>query len=404
MLRIFRENENNFFKSSVCETCSCIKEHLKHLIDIHGFDERKETDDKRQKKEIDDDEPEEKNLSNIISPPLPHSILLSESIDTKEEAKNICVTIGSDKLTTPPASPASTVNIKKKPLRPSMISAGEEMLNAVGDIQMEEEKRLAVAKMEPFEVKTKYNIATAAFGKENGEAILDFTLYNKKTGPVGNITMFSFFCLGNILGALSLFNIISPEIGAIGVLFTFPTMIFQNILALITDLLLILLRKYDTWYMIYNTIGACAGLCLLLQDLRMFYVIISCVSVSISSFYDALPEKLRRINQINGAGFAIILLCVFQVGLYCNWFQVQHVEYNLGAIRFTASGFAATCIFNITVYLFKNFISALVHPERLVLIKAPVVTEKLSGLEAKIVITAYNIKEIREALEETKNN
>ena len=53
-----------------------------------------------------------------------------------------------------------------------------------------------IAKMEPFEVETKDNIAAATFGKENGEAILDFTIYNKKTDSLLALRFFFFFFWG----------------------------------------------------------------------------------------------------------------------------------------------------------------------------------------------------------------
>ena len=72
------------------------------------------------------------------------------------------------------------------------------------------------------------------------------------------------------------------------------------------------------------------------------------------------------------------------------------MDFNLGAIRFTASGFAATCLTNAMVYLFKNLINAISDPKAFVVIKAKVENVKKNAVDAKIVRTAFHITEIRE--------
>ena len=396
MLQVFGENEKEFFKSSACEMCSSIHDHLKHLID-----EGKKVLDEKRKKEINEVLPLEKKLNDIT--PLP----LSESKEDNEEVTSID-SIGSDEEASPSKSNIKSNKNKskknEKTLRPSIISAGGQILEALESTPVEEgDDRLLMSKMEPIKVETKNNIAAAVLGKDNGEATLDFFLYSKNTNNASRI-LFYCFCLGHILGTSSLFKIISPEIGAIGSLFTFPNVFVNVCLPLITDILKLLFQKFDSWYMIYNVLGATIGLCLLLQDLRMIYVIVIGFIGNAIIFMDALPSGLRRITQINGLGFTIIILVIVQIGLYYNWFQVENVEYNLGAIKMTASGFAATCNTNVLVYFVKNFVSALLHPERLVVIKAPVVTEKVNKIVSRVIRSAFNIEQIKETLEETKNN
>ena len=116
--------------------------------------------------------------------------------------------------------------------------------------------------------------------------------------------------------------------------------------------------------------GGCVGMCLLLKDIRMVYIIITfAITAPTTVFFYSLPSGMRRRNQILVLG-CLIAFGIFQVALYYNWMKVECVEYNLGAIKLTASGYAATSITNVMIYYFKNMINAILHPESMVMIKS----------------------------------
>ena len=285
---------------------------------------------------------------------------------------------------------------KKKPfsIRPSMLATGEVLLKALASTSSEDDTRMVVAQMEPFKVESKKNIACAVLGNKKGESIVNFFIYNKKTRIISHI-LAGIYIIGHIVGILSLFRIISPDIGAVGAFTTIPSVITSAVLLFITDILIMLLLRFETWYMIYNLLGACVALCLLLRDIRMIYIIIGLgISAPTSAFFDSLPSGHRRLAQIIIVGTGLMFLGTLQLGLYYNWYQVEPVSYDLGAIKFTASGFAATCITNAMIYFLKNLLNSIFYPDSLVVIKSKVASKKMKEVEARIVSTAFHIKEI----------
>ena len=285
-----------------------------------------------------------------------------------------------------------------KLIRPSIVETGEGILKLFYGTLSEEDKRLMMGSMEPLEVNTKKNLATILMGPIYAEATLDFFIFTKNNNRKGWIKwiIYCSWAVGSIVGLISLTKLIQTEWGAVGALMGLPNIIINGIFPLMTDILQVLVIKFDTWYMIYNMFGAFVGLCFLFQDFRILFLVkFLAVDCPISALWDALPSKIRIASQILGMGAAFLIMTAIQIGLYYDFFQNQHFEYNLGAIKFTASSFASTCLTNVMIYYVKNIGNAIFDPESLVVIRSKVKTLKMNDLDSRLVRATHHLNEIR---------
>ncbi len=114
-------------------------------------------------------------------------------------------------------------------------------LSKVGD---DDTIRMMRPVMEPQEINTRRNVAVALFGDTYGPLILDKVVYKN---PLPAMCLTVALWIGWILAILSLFNVLPPYFSIIGTLISLPTIVILGYFFLITDIVKILLRKFDAW-------------------------------------------------------------------------------------------------------------------------------------------------------------
>ena len=248
------EYKNEFLESSVSEKFPSIYDFIKQLIDQQQIQDVYDEKEKEKTSHVS----EEYNFSKII----PH--ISSDYIERKEEIHNIDTMMTGDKMMgdeketslmkTYNAITDGKLSLKGAPLKtitPSIIQTGRNMIQTVTETQAStlsnvDIRRLLVAKMRPFEVQTKDNIAAALLGKDKGEEVVNFFIY-KKTAIFHGYLLYFLWLMGHILGQLSLYKIISPEFGAVGAFFTLPAVIITGVSIFIIPIVMMLLGRFDTW-------------------------------------------------------------------------------------------------------------------------------------------------------------
>ena len=80
--------------------------------------------------------------------------------------------------------------------------------------------------------------------------------------------------------------------------------------------------------------------------------------------------------------------------MYRDWIQAKPFDYHLGAIHYTASGFASTCLTNIMIFWFRNISNALFDPNTLTVIRSKITSEKMTLTQSRIIRTGYHIRNI----------
>ena len=91
-----------------------------------------------------------------------------------------------------------------------------------------------------------------------------------------------------------------------------------------------------------------------------------------------MPAHVRKIYSLLGPGLGVIVLSIMQLGLFFKLIPIYDFPVILGYINFTMSSQLTNCISNATLYLSRNVAKALLRPDEMVVIKSPVVSEKIS--------------------------
>ena len=110
----------------------------------------------------------------------------------------------------------------------------------------------------------------------------------------------------------------------------------------------------------------------------VFYLIVCCVANIFFCLTDAMPAHARKVYSLAGPGFGFIILSIMQLGLFFKLIPINDFPVILGYINFTMSGQVTNCIGNVSLYLLRNVVNALLRPNEMVVIKSPVVSEKVS--------------------------
>ena len=81
---------------------------------------------------------------------------------------------------------------------------------------------------------------------------------------------------------------------------------------------------------------------------------------------------------LGGPGVGVIFSSIIQLGLLFKLIPIDDFPVILGYINFTMSSQVTNCLGNTTLYLSRNVAKALLRPDEMVVIKSPVVSEKIS--------------------------
>ena len=93
-----------------------------------------------------------------------------------------------------------------------------------------------------------------------------------------------------------------------------------------------------------------------------------------------MPAHVRKNYSLAGPGVGLILLSIIQLGLFFKLIPINDFPVILGYINFTMSSQVTNCLGNTTLYLLRNVVNALLRPNEMVVIKSPVVSEKISKI------------------------
>ncbi len=81
-----------------------------------------------------------------------------------------------------------------------------------------------------------------------------------------------------------------------------------------------------------------------------------------------------------------------QVALYFDWMELEPLIYPVGAIRFSASGMAFSCLKTLTVFGIRNLVTAIFFPNFLTVLKSRVRSDKMDATTAKVILASQHIK------------
>ncbi len=189
-------------------------------------------------------------------------------------------------------------------------------------------ERYISAEMIMTKISTRKNVASMLLGQRWGEAVLDVLIYKGLRSRLRSVLLLLLWWVGQILGALSLFGVLSPDYGILGGLLGLPCLIINCYFPLILDVLKMLFTRFDTWYMIYNILAVCICLPLLFRDGRGIFILTGLLISGLwSTLTDAMPTGMRRVTTICGLGFAICLIFAIQAGLYFNAIAIEDARY-----------------------------------------------------------------------------
>ena len=128
-----------------------------------------------------------------------------------------------------------------------------------------------------------------------------------------------------------------------------------------------------------NTVGFTICFSLIVEDSEVvFFLIVLCLTLIWGCLIDAMPAHVRKIYSLAGPGFVVIIAGIVQLGLLFKLIPINDFPVILGYINFTMSSQVTNCLGNTTLYLFRNVVNALLRPNEMVVIKSPVVSEKIS--------------------------
>ena len=131
--------------------------------------------------------------------------------------------------------------------------------------------------------------------------------------------------------------------------------------------------------MIGNTVGFAICFSLIVEDSEViFFLIIASLVLIWCCLTDAMPAHVRILNSLTGPGFVVIIASIIQLGLLFKLIPIDDFPVILGYINFTMSSQVTNFLGNTTLYLLRNVVNALLRPNEMVVIKSPVVSEKIS--------------------------
>ena len=131
--------------------------------------------------------------------------------------------------------------------------------------------------------------------------------------------------------------------------------------------------------MIGNTVGFTICFSLIVEDSEVvFYLIVCCLTLIWGCLIDAMPAHVRKLYSLAGPGFGVIFLSIIQLGLFFKLIPIDDFPVILGYINFTMSSQVTNFLGNTTLYGLRNVVNVLLRPNEMVVIKSPVVSEKVS--------------------------
>jgi hypothetical protein len=127
--------------------------------------------------------------------------------------------------------------------------------------------RLLTSDMAPLKVTTTHNLFVAFLG-ERGLRVSAFSREHWKLG----ILFYVCWLLGFVLGVLSLFHVLPVWISVLSALLMLP-FISLNVGYLITDIAVLLLYVFDSWYICANVLVALIAMCVMVNDVRAVFLL-----------------------------------------------------------------------------------------------------------------------------------
>ncbi len=94
---------------------------------------------------------------------------------------------------------------------------------------------------------------------------------------------------------------------------------------------------------------------------------------------------------IFGMGAGIVIFSLVQTALYFNWMELAPVVYRAGAIYFTASGLASSCLRTLTLFCTKNLLTILFLPSCLTVVNSRMRTDKMNEATALVLVASQQI-------------
>ncbi len=95
-------------------------------------------------------------------------------------------------------------------------------------------------------------------------------------------------------------------------------------------------------------------------------------------FTDAMPAHVRKAASFVGHGFGVIMAVVGLVGLFFKLIPINDSNFNIGYIKFNMSSLAFTFLNNTMLFQLRYVVSVFLHPNNLVVIQSPVISEKVT--------------------------
>ena len=210
-----------------------------------------------------------------------------------------------------------------------MVGQGLQKLQSTSSNKEKNNKpeRYLSADMDMVKVDTRRNIATVLLGQAWGEAMLDFFIYKGMLARVICVLLFALWIVGQFMGLISLFGVFA-DFRTLAGLLTLLCVFICGYSLLIIDVLKELLKRFDTFNLMYNVITLVVCLSLILRDDRKVWV---CTALLLSGLWstvaDAMPTFMRQITKIFWLGCGVVTLSTIQVGLYFNFIKAKEARY-----------------------------------------------------------------------------
>jgi hypothetical protein len=146
-------------------------------------------------------------------------------------------------------------------------------------------------------------------------------------------------------------------------------------------------------------IGFVVTLSLILKDNRTAFVVLAILTACAwSSLADAAPGGTRRFTTICGIGIGVLTILSIQLGLYFRQIKIEDVVFHVGGLTLSCSSIATSCMTNWVVFALRNIFTAVWHPSSLTVIKSPIMRDKVTKIEARVLHAAFHLKEASEML------
>jgi hypothetical protein len=106
-----------------------------------------------------------------------------------------------------------------------------------------------------------------------------------------------------------------------------------------------------------------------------------------------MPTGSRRFSTFTGTTVGVIIVIIFQIGFFFKLIPIEDQTFDVGFVKFSASGMANSSMSNWVIFGVRNTITAICYPNRLTIIQSPVVSEKVTKLQEKLLTAAFHLKE-----------